>query len=222
MRPCDPRSSASTGSGSRARRASNSNFPPIVSSSRSCAVRSVLARSTRSLLPSSIGSLRATTWRSITWSVIASSGTAAPSRDGDSGILYRVIGYQAQMAALYAAADLLITRAGAGTLAEVATVGAPAIVVPWPDAAENHQLANAKLLADQDAVLLIEQVAFTPERLIAEIDRFIERARPNWRSWRRPPAPPVRFTAVANLSRSSRRSPSDEHLRPVAAARSFM
>ena len=100
-------------------------------------------------------------------------GSAAPSRDGHPGILYRVIGYEAQMAALYAAADLLITRAGASTLAELATVGAPAIVVPWPDAAENHQVANAKVLSDSGAVLLIEQVAFTPERLIAEIDRFM-------------------------------------------------
>ena len=98
---------------------------------------------------------------------------AAPERDGKSGILYRVIGYQSQMAQLYAAADLLITRAGAGTLAEIATVGAPAIVVPWPGAAENHQLANATLLADQRAVVVIEQDAFTAERLIAEIDRFL-------------------------------------------------
>ena len=98
---------------------------------------------------------------------------AAPSRDGKSGILYRVIGYEAQIAQLYAAADLLITRAGAGTLAEVATVGAPAIVVPWPGAAENHQLANAKLLSDQGAAVLIEQDDFTGERLIAEIERFL-------------------------------------------------
>ncbi len=100
-------------------------------------------------------------------------GHAAPSRDGESGILYRVVGYEAQMASMYAAADLLITRAGAGTLAEVATVGAPAIVVPWPGAAENHQLANAQLLADQGAALVIEQHALTTERLIAEIDHFI-------------------------------------------------
>lgn len=100
-------------------------------------------------------------------------GQAAPSRDGRSGILYRVVGYEAQMANLYAAADLLITRAGAGTLAEVATVGAPAIVVPWPDAAENHQLANAKLLSDHGAVVLVEQDALTPERLIAEIEHFL-------------------------------------------------
>ncbi len=98
---------------------------------------------------------------------------AAPSSDGESGILYRVVGYEAQMAQLYAAADLLVTRAGAGTLAEITTVGAPAIVVPWPDAAENHQLANAKLLADQGAVVLIEQDAFTVDRLVAEIEKYV-------------------------------------------------
>jgi UDP-N-acetylglucosamine--N-acetylmuramyl-(pentapeptide) pyrophosphoryl-undecaprenol N-acetylglucosamine transferase len=98
---------------------------------------------------------------------------AAPSRDGQSGILYRVVGYESQMASVYAAADLLITRAGAGTLAELATVGAPAIVVPWPDAAENHQLANAKLLSDHGAALLIEQDAFSTERLIAEVEHFL-------------------------------------------------
>lgn len=98
---------------------------------------------------------------------------AAPSSDGQSGILYRVVGYEAQMAQLYAAADLLVTRAGAGTLAEIATVGAPAIVVPWPGAAENHQLANAKLLADHGAVVLIEQDAFTAERLVSEIEKYL-------------------------------------------------
>ena len=98
---------------------------------------------------------------------------AAPEREGKSGILYRVIGYESHMAQLYAAADLLITRAGAGTVAEIATVGAPAIVVPWPGAAENHQLANAKLLSDQAAAVLIEQDAFTTERLIGEVDRFV-------------------------------------------------
>ena len=97
---------------------------------------------------------------------------AAPSRDGSSGILYRVVGYETRMAELYAAADLLITRAGASTLAELVTVGAPAIVVPWPGAADNHQVANARLLSEQGAVVLIEQHDFTPERMISEINRF--------------------------------------------------
>ena len=99
---------------------------------------------------------------------------AAPTRDGTGGILYRVIGYEDRMAQVYAAADLMVTRGGAGTLAEVATVGVPDIVVPWPGAAENHQVDNAKLLSDQGAAVLIEQADFTVDRLVAEIERLAE------------------------------------------------
>ena len=97
---------------------------------------------------------------------------AAPTRDGAAGILYRVIGYEDRMATLYAAADLLVTRGGAGTIAELATVGAPAIVVPWPGAAENHQVDNARVLADRSAALLVEQADLTVERLMAEVERL--------------------------------------------------
>lgn len=98
---------------------------------------------------------------------------AAPARDGAAGILYRVIGYEDRMPQVYAAADLLVTRAGASTIAELATVGAPAIVVPWPDAAENHQLENAKVLSDQGAAVLLEQSALSVDRLAHEIDALI-------------------------------------------------
>jgi UDP-N-acetylglucosamine--N-acetylmuramyl-(pentapeptide) pyrophosphoryl-undecaprenol N-acetylglucosamine transferase len=98
---------------------------------------------------------------------------AAPGRDGADGILYRVIGYEDRMPLLYAAADLLVTRGGAGTIAELSTVGAPALIVPWPDAAENHQLDNAKVLSDQGAALLVEQADLTADRLIAEIESFL-------------------------------------------------
>ncbi len=95
---------------------------------------------------------------------------AAPGRDGADGILYRVIGYEDRMPLLYAAADLLVTRGGAGTIAELATVGAPAIIVPWPGAAENHQVDNAKVLSEQGAALLVEQADLTADRLVAEIE----------------------------------------------------
>ena len=98
---------------------------------------------------------------------------AAPNREGDSGILYRVIGYEDRMGQLYAAADLMVTRGGAGTIAELATVGAPAVVVPWPGAAENHQVDNAKVLSGIGAAVLIEQSDLTAHRLIAEIEGFI-------------------------------------------------
>lgn len=98
---------------------------------------------------------------------------AASERDGSSGILYRVVGYEDRMAQLYAAADLMVTRGGAGTIAELATVGAPAIVVPWPGAAENHQVDNARVLSDVGAALLIEQHDLTLERFMSEVDRLV-------------------------------------------------
>ena len=100
-------------------------------------------------------------------------GDAAPTRDGSDGIMYRVIGYEDRMAQLYAAADLFVTRAGAGTIAELATVGAPAIVVPWPGAAENHQVGNARTLSDVGAAILVEQPDLTVDRLVAEIERLV-------------------------------------------------
>lgn len=100
-------------------------------------------------------------------------GDAAPTRDGEAGILYRVIGYEDRMPQLYAAADLLVTRGGAGTIAELATVGAPAIVVPWPGAAENHQVDNAKVLSDLGAAVLLEQADLTVDGLMAEVERFL-------------------------------------------------
>jgi UDP-N-acetylglucosamine--N-acetylmuramyl-(pentapeptide) pyrophosphoryl-undecaprenol N-acetylglucosamine transferase len=98
---------------------------------------------------------------------------AAPARDGSTGILYRVIGYEERMTQLYAAADLFVTRAGAGTIAELSTVGVPAIVVPWPGAAENHQLDNATVLSEQDAAVLVEQADLHATDLLARIDAFI-------------------------------------------------
>lgn len=97
---------------------------------------------------------------------------AAPARDGAEGILYRVIGYEDRMPLLYAAADLMVTRGGAGTIAELATVGAPAIVVPWPGAAENHQLDNARTLSDIGGAILLEQHDLTARRLADEILRL--------------------------------------------------
>lgn len=55
----------------------------------------------------------------------------------------------------YAAADLVISRAGAGTISELCVLGLPTILVPSPNVAEDHQTANAKALADQGAAVLI-------------------------------------------------------------------
>ena len=94
---------------------------------------------------------------------------AAPGRDGSRGIMYRVVGYEDRMPLVYAAADLMMTRAGAATIAEIATVGMPAVIVPWPGAAENHQVDNARELSDQHGAILIEERDLTTERLVGEI-----------------------------------------------------
>ena len=98
---------------------------------------------------------------------------AAPARDGRHGIMYRVLGYEDRMPLVYAAADLMMTRAGAATIAELASVGMPAIVVPWPAAAENHQVDNARELSDHHGAVLIEERDLTVDRLIAELAELI-------------------------------------------------
>jgi UDP-N-acetylglucosamine--N-acetylmuramyl-(pentapeptide) pyrophosphoryl-undecaprenol N-acetylglucosamine transferase len=97
---------------------------------------------------------------------------AAPVRDGRHGILYRVLGYEDRMPLVYSSADLMVTRGGAGTIAELATVGMPAIIVPWPGAAENHQLDNARELGDRGAAVVIEEHELTVDRLTAEIEHL--------------------------------------------------
>lgn len=73
----------------------------------------------------------------------------------------------------YEWADLLICRAGALTVSEVAVAGLPAIFIPLPSAIDNHQFYNAQWLADNDAALLIEQKNLTKELLSQKIMEFI-------------------------------------------------
>jgi len=56
---------------------------------------------------------------------------------------------------LYAAVDVLVARAGATTVAEVAALGVPTVLVPWPLAAEDHQTANARWLVDAGGALVL-------------------------------------------------------------------
>lgn len=62
-----------------------------------------------------------------------------------------------KMNVAYSACDLLITRAGATTIAEITALGIPAVLIPSPNVAENHQYHNAKSLADKNAAVLIEE-----------------------------------------------------------------
>jgi UDP-N-acetylglucosamine--N-acetylmuramyl-(pentapeptide) pyrophosphoryl-undecaprenol N-acetylglucosamine transferase len=68
----------------------------------------------------------------------------------------RVVAYTEHMPDALAAADLVIARAGASTLAELTAIGAAAILMPYPFHRDQHQCANARVLADAGAALLVE------------------------------------------------------------------
>lgn len=74
-----------------------------------------------------------------------------------SGSVAEVSAFIDDMAAAYRWADVLICRAGALTVSEVAAVGVAAIFVPLPGAIDDHQTANARVLADRDAAILLPQ-----------------------------------------------------------------
>ena len=73
------------------------------------------------------------------------------------------------MAAAYSWADLIICRAGAMTISEVAAMGIPAIFIPLPNAIDDHQTANAKYLSESGAAILLKQSDLTAENLSQQI-----------------------------------------------------
>ncbi len=79
----------------------------------------------------------------------------------------QVVPFIDDMAKAYADARLIICRAGATTLAELTTCGRPAILIPFPFAAADHQTANARALADVGAAKLLPQQELTAEKLAA-------------------------------------------------------
>jgi UDP-N-acetylglucosamine--N-acetylmuramyl-(pentapeptide) pyrophosphoryl-undecaprenol N-acetylglucosamine transferase len=70
-------------------------------------------------------------------------------------------------------AQLVIARAGASTIAEIATLGRPAILVPYRYAADDHQTANARALAASGAARIVAEPDFTPQQVRAEIETLL-------------------------------------------------
>ncbi|MEW6182601.1 MAG: undecaprenyldiphospho-muramoylpentapeptide beta-N-acetylglucosaminyltransferase [Bacillota bacterium] len=73
-----------------------------------------------------------------------------------------------------AAADLVLCRAGAATIAEITCVGRPAVLIPYPYAADNHQEYNAKALVDREAAVMIRDAQLTGKRLLREVNDLLD------------------------------------------------
>lgn len=93
-------------------------------------------------------------------------------RYGEASIEAEVVPFIEDMAQAYAAADLVICRAGATTVAELAAAGVASVLVPFPHAVDDHQSANARFLSDADAAILLPQPELTARRLAELIGGF--------------------------------------------------
>src|SRR5580704_678739 len=78
---------------------------------------------------------------------------------------YIAVGYLDDMALAHAAADVVVSRAGASTLAENAVSGLPALLVPYPHAAEDHQRKNAQVFATRGAAIIVEDAELDADSL---------------------------------------------------------
>lgn len=90
-----------------------------------------------------------------------------------AGVQYIRVGYEDRMADVYSALDVLVSRAGASSVAEIATVGVASVLVPWPDAADAHQELNARWLTDAGAGIFLDDAACADGRAVAEVAQLL-------------------------------------------------
>jgi UDP-N-acetylglucosamine--N-acetylmuramyl-(pentapeptide) pyrophosphoryl-undecaprenol N-acetylglucosamine transferase len=90
----------------------------------------------------------------------------------DAGISAEVKPFLDDMAHYYAWADVVICRAGALTVAELAAAGVASILIPFPFAVDDHQTGNAKFLSDKGAAILMPQTELTPRHLAAILENI--------------------------------------------------
>jgi UDP-N-acetylglucosamine--N-acetylmuramyl-(pentapeptide) pyrophosphoryl-undecaprenol N-acetylglucosamine transferase len=118
-----------------------------------------------------------------------------------AGVPHTVAAFESDMSRVYAQADLAICRAGASTCAELSVFGLPALLVPYPTAAKDHQTVNAEEFFRHKAADVIEEAELEVDWLTDYIEGCIhtpdrlERMRQNMLTWARPDA----TEQVANL-----------------------
>lgn len=93
---------------------------------------------------------------------------------GSAVVEFRRVGYEPRMEQVLAASDVILCRAGAGTIAEIATVGIASVVVPWKDAADDHQRRNAEWLAHGGGAVVIDEVGFSNDVVAHSVATLVE------------------------------------------------
>jgi undecaprenyldiphospho-muramoylpentapeptide beta-N-acetylglucosaminyltransferase len=100
---------------------------------------------------------------------VRAAAPALPAR----GLVWSPVAFEERMGLALAAADLAVCRAGASTIAELAAAGVPAVLVPFPAAAGDHQTHNARAVAAAGGAVVVPDAECTPERLAHEVDALL-------------------------------------------------
>jgi len=134
------------------------------------------ARALNELLPAAIGMVKER-GHAVRVIHLAGRGNAAAVRAAYAvrNIPHEVHGFLADIAEAYRAADLAVARAGASTCAELAACGLPALLVPYPYAAGDHQMANARALERMGGVDVVRQSQLSSERIAEYVVDCIKR-----------------------------------------------
>jgi len=90
----------------------------------------------------------------------------------ESGVRAKVESYFDDVGAILLRTQLVISRSGASTLAELMSMGRPAILVPLAIAADNHQMENARIVAEAGGAWIMEEAEFTPDNLQEKLDKM--------------------------------------------------
>jgi UDP-N-acetylglucosamine--N-acetylmuramyl-(pentapeptide) pyrophosphoryl-undecaprenol N-acetylglucosamine transferase len=98
---------------------------------------------------------------------------AAYEASGAARDCWQVHAFLDDMPRRFEAADLVLSRSGASTVAELMAAGKPAVLVPFPQAADDHQKKNAEVMADAGAARLLIEAELTPERLKTTLQELL-------------------------------------------------
>ena len=172
---CGPRCWPSTAPVSTPRPGPGWASPAIAGWSSSTAAPWGPAASTTPPWPPVAAGRIAATWPCATWSATAIGTCWRPRAAArpDEALVYQPVRYEEAMPACFAAADLVIGRAGASTVAELTAIGLPSVLVPLPRSPGDHQAANAAVLERAGAALVVADAELDGDRLVEVVDTLL-------------------------------------------------
>lgn len=130
------------------------------------------ASALNAIVPLALARLTDTTLPLVRHQCGASNQAVTSAGYAQAGVVAEVVPFIEDMAKAYGWADLVICRAGALTVSELAGAGVASLLVPYPFAVDDHQTANARFLTEAGAARLLPQAELTAETLAAELSGF--------------------------------------------------